>query len=80
MIFQGFIEIQNGHHRSILIFWRAHILTITFLATWGCASDFVKMLQKFKMAARGQLQNFLWAQKLIQILLYHIPHDMEMCR
>ena len=37
---------------------------ITFLATWGCASDFLKMLPKFKMAARGQLQIFLWAQKL----------------
>ena len=39
------------------------------------------------MAARGQLQNFLWAQKLqnlrkdiIQILQNHIPHDMEMCK
>ena len=28
---------------------------ITFLATWGCASDFSEMLPKFKMAARGQL-------------------------
>ena len=24
---------------------------MTFLATWGCASDFLKMLTKFKMAA-----------------------------
>ena len=30
----------------------------------GCASDFFEMLPKFKMAARGQLQKFLWAQKL----------------
>ena len=37
---------------------------IKFLATWECASDFLKMLLNFKMAARGQLQNFLWAQKL----------------
>ena len=37
---------------------------MTFLATRGCASDFSKMLAKFKMAARGQLQIFLWAQKL----------------
>ena len=40
---------------------------ITFQATcmtWGCASDFLKMLPKFKMAARGQLQFFLSAQKL----------------
>ena len=29
--------------------------------TWGCASDFLKMLPKFKMAARGQLQKMLWA-------------------
>ena len=27
------------------------------LATWGCASDFLKTLPKFKMAARGQLQS-----------------------
>ena len=53
---------------------------ITFLAAWGCASDFSKMLPNFKMAARGQLQIFLWAQKLqnlrkelIQILLSHFP-------
>ena len=32
---------------------------ITFLATWGCASDFLKMLPNFKMAARGKLQIFL---------------------
>ena len=31
-------------------------LNMTFLATWGCASDFLKMLTKFKMASRGQLQ------------------------
>ena len=35
---------------------------MTFSATWGCASDFLVMLPKFKMAARacrGQLQIFL---------------------
>ena len=37
---------------------------MTFLAAWGCASDFLKMLQKFKRAARGQLQKNVWAQKL----------------
>ena len=54
--------------------------TITFIATCGCAIDFLKMLPKFKMAARSQLQNFLWAQKLqnqtseiIQILQSHSP-------
>ena len=54
---------------------------MTFLATWGCASDFSKMLPKYKMAARGQPQVFLRAQTLkknvkseiIQILLSHSP-------
>ena len=46
---------------------------ITFLATWGCASDFLKMLPKFKMAARGQLHFFVGAKTVI-----HISHDMEM--
>ena len=41
-------------------FWN---FNMTFLATWGCASDFLEMLPKFKMAARGQLQISLWAQK-----------------
>ena len=53
---------------------------ITFLATWGCASDFLKILLKFKMVARDQLQIFLWAQlinnfksEIIQILRSHSP-------
>ena len=53
---------------------------MTFLATWGCANDFLKMLPKFKLSARGQLQKNLWVQKLknpkseiIQILLSHPP-------
>ena len=37
---------------------------MTFLATRACASDFLKMLPKFKIAARVQLQKNLWAQKL----------------
>ena len=52
---------------------------IIFLATWGCAGDFLKMLPKFEMAARGQVQIFLWVQKL-KVGNYHIPHDMEMCK
>ena len=72
MIFQGFTEIQNGRHRSTSIFKTQKICLVTFfsnfnstfLATWECASDFLKMLPNFKMAAIGQLQNFLWAQKL----------------
>ena len=60
---------------------------MTFLATWGCASDFLKMLPKFKMGARGQLQIFLWAQKLLnltseimQMLQSHSPQygDVQM--
>ena len=35
-------------------FWN---FTMTFLATWGCARDFLKMLPKFKMATRGQLNS-----------------------
>ena len=34
---------------------RGRGILVTFLATWGCASDFLKMLPKLKMAARGQL-------------------------
>ena len=37
---------------------------MTFQATWGRASDFLKMLPKIRMAAGGQLQKYLWAQKL----------------
>ena len=81
-LFQGFTEIQNGRHSSTLNLFGQFFLNfnITFLATWGCACDFLKMLQKFKMAARGQPQIFLWEQKLqnfkseiIQILLSHSP-------
>ena len=50
---------------------------MTLLATWGCTSEFLKMLPKFKMAARGQLQKNLGAKNLkseiIQILLSHSP-------
>ena len=53
---------------------------ITFLATWGCASGFLKMLPKFKMAAIGQLLIFFVGAKtpkfkveIIQILLSHSP-------
>ena len=36
----------------VIFFWN---FNMTFLATWGCASDFLKMLSKLEMAARGQL-------------------------
>ena len=41
---------------------------MTFLATWGYASDFLKMLPKFKMAARVNLTS-----EIIQILQLHSP-------
>ena len=51
---------------------------MTFLAAWGCASDFLKMLPKFKMATIGQHQKIygrknLKKSKIIQILLSHSP-------
>ena len=69
----------------MLSFFYIHI---TFLATWGCASDFfIKMLSKFKMAHRGQLQIILWAQKLLKLKARYysnftitFTNDMEMCR
>ena len=40
---------------------------ITFLATWGCASDFLKMPPKFKMAARGKLPFFFVGAKTLKL-------------
>ena len=40
---------------------------MTFLATWGCVSDFLKVLQKFKMAARGQLQKKFVGTKTLKL-------------
>ena len=40
------------------------ILLFTFPTIWRCASDFFKVLLKFKMAAMDKLHIFLWAQKL----------------
>ena len=54
-------------------FWN---FKITFPATWGCVSDFFRMLPNFKMAARGQLQI---CHKLFTFY-NHIPHGMELCR
>ena len=50
---------------------------MTFLATWGCASDFLKMLPKFKMAADVNSKKIVVAKTL---KLNVIPHNMEMCR
>ena len=38
--------------------------TITFPTIWRCASDFFKVLLKFKMAAMDKIHIFLWVQKL----------------
>ena len=48
--------------------------TITFPTIWRCASDFFKILLKFKMAAMDKLHIFLWAQKLknCKSLIIHI--------
>ena len=52
-----------------------------FMATWGCASDFLEKLLKFKMAAKGQLHNFLCVQKTLKLsqklinFYNHIPQD-----
>ena len=63
-------RILSGGRRHVFL-WAQKLLgnfflnfNMTFLTTWGCASDFLRMLPKFKMAARGQLQKILWAQKL----------------
>ena len=53
---------------------------IPFLAACGCTRDFLKMLAKFKMAAKSQHKNILMGQKLkkltskiIQFLQSHSP-------
>ena len=43
--------------------------TITFTTIWRCASDFFKVLRKFKMAAMHELHNISWAQKLISEIM-----------
>ena len=54
--------------------------TITFPTIWRCASDFFKVLLKFKMAAMDKLHIFLLAQKdeklksvIIHIVQSHYP-------
>ena len=55
-------RIRQGH----VFLWALKLMVIfffnfnfTFLSTWGFANDFFKMLLKFKMVARGELQNSL---------------------
>ena len=45
---------------------------MTFPATWGCASDFLKMLPKFEMSARRKNFKNLMSE-IIQILQSHSP-------
>ena len=52
-----FLGVAKTQKNSLVFFF---IFNITFLGT----GDFLKMLPKFKMVDRSQLQNFLWAQKL----------------
>ena len=94
--FQGFTEVQNGRRGSTSIFlWArklAKFVWSLFLkfchhipSSMGMCKLFLKMLPKFKMAARGHL-NFFVGAKTLQIsqklftFYNHIPHDMEMCR
>ena len=49
---------------------------ITFLALWGCASDFLKSLPKFKIATKGQQIFFV----VVKTPKLKFPHDMEMCK
>ena len=59
--------------------------TITFPTIWRCAGDFFKILLKFKMAARDQLNFWRGREKLqnlkseiIQILLSHSPRHVDL--
>ena len=54
------------------------ILKVIFLAAWGCASDFLKMLQNSKWTPEVN-SKFCCGHKLFKFY-YHIPHDIEICR
>ena len=69
---RAIVKIQNGRQRSTpktqknILFFFLIFTSRTFLATWGYAIAFLKMLplSKFKVAARGQVYYFLCAQNL----------------
>ena len=73
------LSILINHSYFQLIALKPGIYRVTALAEGylSTCTVFLKMLPKFKMATRGQLQKNLWAQKLkseiIQILLSHSP-------
>ena len=58
------------------------LLIMTFLATWGWASDFLKMLQIFEIAARGHLQIFFVGTKTpklnLKLFKFYYPRYADM--
>ena len=90
--FQGFTEIQNGRHWSILIFLWARknqkissIIFLKFQLYIPSNVDILLMLPVFKMSFRGQLKFFCGrknsktsSQKLFKFY-NQITHDMEKC-
>ena len=75
LFFKDATKIQNGRYRSTPNFFvgaktpklkveNYSNFTITFPTIWRCASDFLKVLVQFKMAAMDELHICLWAQKL----------------
>ena len=75
-----FTEIQNGRHRSIKIFWGVQNVkvgnylnfNITLPTMWRWASDFFKVLLKFKMAAMDNLLIFVGTKtaKLKSVIIH----------
>ena len=79
-LFQGFTEIQNGRHKSTLIFWgelelkkfvwsiffkfQHHIPSNMWMCKW-----FFKDATKFQNGRQRSSLNFLWAQKLQNLKL-----------
>ena len=74
-MFEDATKFQNGRQRSTPNFFvgakslklkvrNYSNFTITFPTIWRFASDFFKVLLKFKMAAMDKLHIFLWAQNL----------------
>ena len=77
-----FTELQNGRHRSTLIFFGGGggkyffflNFNITLLATWGCASDFFKDDTKIQNGHQRSTPNFFVGAKTPK------SHDVEMCK
>ena len=79
--FKVFLKFKTAATDQVLFFGgRKNLIfflnfNITFLATWGCASDFSKMLSKLKMAASGQHQFFYGREnsKTLSRKLFKLP-------